>query len=160
MKTKPLLHRTIRPLDGKLDDLRIYNRALAPIEIETLAGIVPMEPKTPTHALAFSTYLGGSNWEPARDVCADAAGNVIVVGGTASANFPTTAGAYNRTFNAGVSRVPSRAAATPSPRAAAIVSLPSSANWPIAMAMAARRRGRPASAGGWVRGHPLRPPPS
>lgn len=92
-----------RPLDGKLDDLRIYNRALVPDEIETLAGIVPVEPGTPTHALAFSTYLGGSNWEHARDVCADAAGNVIVVGGTASANFPTTAGAYSRTFNVGVS---------------------------------------------------------
>lgn len=92
-----------RPLDGKLDEVRIYNRALTPHEIETLAGIVPIQPGTPSHELAFSTYLGGSNWEHARDVCADTAGNVIVVGGTASANFPTTAGAYNRAFNAGVS---------------------------------------------------------
>jgi len=92
-----------RPLDGKLDDARIYSRALALTEIETLAGVVPVQPGTQTHALAFSTYLGGSNWEHARDVCADAAGNVIVVGGTASGNFPTTAGAYNRTYNVGVS---------------------------------------------------------
>jgi len=51
--------------------------------------------------LAFSTYYGGSNWEHARDVCADAQGNTYVTGGTASPDFPTTPGAYDRTFNAG-----------------------------------------------------------
>ncbi|MBN1672561.1 MAG: SBBP repeat-containing protein [Kiritimatiellae bacterium] len=53
---------------------------------------------TERYDLSFSTYLGGSNWEHARDVCADAAGNVYVVGGTASTNFPTTPGAFQRTL--------------------------------------------------------------
>ena len=43
--------------------------------------------------LAWSTYLGGgTSWDQARDVCVDKLGNVIVVGGTASPNFPTTPG--------------------------------------------------------------------
>lgn len=95
-----------RPLDGLIDDARIYDRALSLVEVETLAGIVPVVPGEPTYGLAFSTYLGGSNWEHARDVVSDAAGNVVVVGGTGSANFPTTAGAYNRTYNAGQNPTP------------------------------------------------------
>ncbi|MHC4445859.1 MAG: SBBP repeat-containing protein [Planctomycetota bacterium] len=51
--------------------------------------------------LAFSTYIGGSNWEHARDIFADKKGNLYVVGGTASPDFPTTPGAYDRTFNSG-----------------------------------------------------------
>ncbi len=47
----------------------------------------------------FVTYLGGTNFEQARDVAVDRDGNVIVVGGSQSANFPTTAGAYDTTFD-------------------------------------------------------------
>ncbi|MCZ6542895.1 MAG: SBBP repeat-containing protein, partial [Planctomycetota bacterium] len=43
------------------------------------------------YELSFSTYLGGSMWDHARDVCVDNRGNVYVVGGTASKDFPTTA---------------------------------------------------------------------
>jgi hypothetical protein len=53
-----------------------------------------------SYDLAFSTYFGGSNWEHARDVAADKQGNVYVVGGAASADFPTTPGAFSRTFHA------------------------------------------------------------
>jgi hypothetical protein len=53
------------------------------------------------YALVFSTYAGGKSWEHARDVCTDRDGNVYMVGGTASADFPTTPGAYDRTFAAG-----------------------------------------------------------
>lgn len=53
------------------------------------------------YGLRFSTYIGGANWEHARDVYADADGNVYICGGTASRDFPTTAGAYDRTFNFG-----------------------------------------------------------
>ncbi len=53
-----------------------------------------------SYDLAFSTYFGGSNWEHARDVTADKHGNIYVVGGTASADFPTTPGVYGRTFHA------------------------------------------------------------
>jgi hypothetical protein len=54
-----------------------------------------------SYNLAFSTYIGGTAWEHARDVYADAHGNVYVCGGTASHDFPTTPGAYDRTFNFG-----------------------------------------------------------
>jgi len=54
-----------------------------------------------SYDLAFSTYFGGGDWEHARDVYVDAGGNIYVCGGTASRDFPTTAGAYDRTFNFG-----------------------------------------------------------
>lgn len=54
------------------------------------------------YTLAYSTYLGGSNWEHARDIYTDAAGFTYVVGGTGSGNF---AGASSfpppNTYNAG-----------------------------------------------------------
>ena len=53
-----------------------------------------------SYDLAFSTYFGGSDWEHARDVTADKHGNIYVVGGTASPDFPTTPGVYGRTFHA------------------------------------------------------------
>ena len=53
------------------------------------------------YELVFSTYVGGSKWEHARDVCSDKDGNVYMVGGTASRDFPTTPGALDRTFHAG-----------------------------------------------------------
>ena len=53
----------------------------------------------PAYSPAFSTYLGGSSWEQARGVVADADGYIYVVGGGASANFPTTDGAYDTTYN-------------------------------------------------------------
>jgi hypothetical protein len=52
-------------------------------------------------AVKFSTYIGGAAFEHARDVTTDAAGNIYVVGGTESDNFPTTAGAYQRVHNPG-----------------------------------------------------------
>jgi hypothetical protein len=48
---------------------------------------------------AFSTFFGGIDQDQIRDVAIDAAGNVIVVGGTRSTNFPTTPGAFDRTPN-------------------------------------------------------------
>ena len=54
-----------------------------------------------SYELAFSTYFGGGTWEHARDICTDHDGNIYVVGGTSSRDFPTTPGAYDRTFHAG-----------------------------------------------------------
>lgn len=54
-----------------------------------------------SYDLGFSTYFGGSAWEHARDVAVDGEGNVYVVGGTASHDFPTTAGAFGRTLSTG-----------------------------------------------------------
>jgi hypothetical protein len=51
--------------------------------------------------LDFATYFGGTNSDSIRDVCVDAQGNIIAVGGTSSPDFLTTAGAYCRVYNAG-----------------------------------------------------------
>jgi hypothetical protein len=47
-------------------------------------------------ALAYSTYLGGSG--RGNGIAVDAAGNAYVTGGTSSGNFPTTPGAFQRTY--------------------------------------------------------------
>ena len=52
-------------------------------------------------SLDWSTYLGGSGWEHARDIVIDDAGNIYMVGGTASADYPVTAGAFDTSYNAG-----------------------------------------------------------
>jgi hypothetical protein len=49
--------------------------------------------------VAYSTYLGGSALDSARDVAVDSQYNVYITGGTASSDFPTTPGAYDQTFN-------------------------------------------------------------
>lgn len=50
--------------------------------------------------LLFSTFLGGTNGnEQVDSILLGAAGEVVVAGSTMSTNFPTTAGAYDRTFN-------------------------------------------------------------
>jgi hypothetical protein len=51
--------------------------------------------------LLFSTYLGGSGNDYAFGLALDAAGNAYVGGQTSSANFPTTAGAYQQTAGSG-----------------------------------------------------------
>jgi hypothetical protein len=50
-------------------------------------------------ALIYSTYLGGSGADQAFAIAVDAVGSAYVVGSTASANFPTTAGAPDISFN-------------------------------------------------------------
>jgi Beta-propeller repeat len=40
-------------------------------------------------ALAFSTYLGGSDFDGGNSIAVDAAGNIYVTGGTSSVDFPT-----------------------------------------------------------------------
>ena len=54
-------------------------------------------------SLAFSTYLGGTASDQARAIAVDASGAVYVTGYTNSADFPTTPGAFDTTFNGGSS---------------------------------------------------------
>jgi hypothetical protein len=52
--------------------------------------------------LTFSTYLGGLDPEWIQDVAVDPSGALTVVGETASLDFPTTPGAFDRSFNGGI----------------------------------------------------------
>jgi hypothetical protein len=48
--------------------------------------------------LVYSTYLGGTSTESSGDIAVDAAGSAYAIGSTSSSDFPTTAGAYDRTI--------------------------------------------------------------
>jgi|GEM_PF-2306297 len=51
----------------------------------------------------YVTYLGGNGSDVASAVAVDAAGYAFVAGGTSSTDFPTTAGAFQRSYNGGAS---------------------------------------------------------
>ncbi|MBS1807092.1 MAG: SBBP repeat-containing protein [Acidobacteria bacterium] len=53
------------------------------------------------NAILYSTFLGGTSLETATGIALDANGNAVVTGTTASSDFPTTAGAYQRTLSNG-----------------------------------------------------------
>jgi hypothetical protein len=52
-------------------------------------------------SLAYSTYLGGSSYDEGRGIAVDSSGEAYVGGHTESADFPTTPGAFDRTYGAG-----------------------------------------------------------
>jgi len=49
--------------------------------------------------LIYSTFLGGSHGDGCIDVVTDDSGGIIVAGSTFSSDFPTTPGAFDRTFH-------------------------------------------------------------
>jgi hypothetical protein len=53
-------------------------------------------------SLAYSTFLGGSNSDTGNGIAVDRDGNAYVTGFTASTDFPTSAGAPDRSHNGGV----------------------------------------------------------
>jgi hypothetical protein len=52
-------------------------------------------------ALAYSTYLGGTQVDDGQRVAVDSAGNAYALGFSSSTDFPTTAGAFDTTANGG-----------------------------------------------------------
>lgn len=48
--------------------------------------------------LVFSTLLGGDGYDYVHDLIMDRDGNVLITGETQSSDFPTTAGAYDQSF--------------------------------------------------------------
>jgi hypothetical protein len=50
-------------------------------------------------ALIYSTYLGGNNADNGNAVAVDSSGHAYVTGSTASSNFPTTSGAFQRSIH-------------------------------------------------------------
>jgi hypothetical protein len=51
--------------------------------------------------LDYSTFLGGEGFDLGSDIAVDGRGRAYVTGITASANFPTTPGAFDTSFNGG-----------------------------------------------------------
>jgi hypothetical protein len=49
--------------------------------------------------LMYATCLGGSNWEGGRSISLDRYGFVYLTGWTSSTDFPTTPGAFDRSYN-------------------------------------------------------------
>lgn len=49
--------------------------------------------------LQAATYLGGSDYDGLYDLKIDSSGNIFILGGTSSTNFPTIPGAYDKSFN-------------------------------------------------------------
>ncbi len=60
---------------------------------------VPLISQSQNYSHFYSTYLGGSGFEQARDLTVDKDGNIYITGGTQSLDFPVTMGAYMTQYN-------------------------------------------------------------
>lgn len=59
----------------------------------------PPPPASDSLQVSFATYLGGAGSDVGRDLAIDAQGNVVVVGGTHSANFPVGPTGYDNSYD-------------------------------------------------------------
>ncbi|HEV2418706.1 MAG TPA: SBBP repeat-containing protein [Terriglobia bacterium] len=51
--------------------------------------------------LVFSTYVGGTGYDKGTGIALDPSGNIYVAGYTSSANFPTTSGVFQKSYQGG-----------------------------------------------------------
>ena len=58
---------------------------------------------SPTGALVYATYLGGSGDDTAYGIAVDSTNEAYITGSTTSTNFPTTTGAYRTAYRGGAS---------------------------------------------------------
>lgn len=56
-------------------------------------------PQDVARAISYSTFLGGSGSDSGYALAVDEEGNAYLTGGTASTDFPATAGAFDSTYN-------------------------------------------------------------
>jgi hypothetical protein len=52
-------------------------------------------------ALAYSTFLGGTDFDSSQGIAVDGMGRVYITGFTLSADYPTTPGAFDTSYNVG-----------------------------------------------------------
>jgi len=64
-------------------------------------------------ARVYSTFLGGGDSDTGNAIALDSSGNAYVTGGTGSADFPTTPGAFQMTYGGGICGVPPNALPCP-----------------------------------------------
>jgi beta-propeller repeat-containing protein len=62
----------------------------------------PRYPLVIDPGLDYSTFLGGSDFDQGNGIAVDTRGRAYVTGQTSSADFPTTPGAFDTTFNGGL----------------------------------------------------------
>jgi len=71
---------------------------LVNLPINTLCADAFVAKFAPTGIPVYSSYLGGSGTDSGQGIAVDGTGAAYVAGGTTSANFPATAGAYQLLF--------------------------------------------------------------
>jgi len=57
-------------------------------------------------ARLYATYLGGNGAEVPQSLVVNPQGELVILGSTSSRDFPTTSGAYDRTYNGGTTFIP------------------------------------------------------
>jgi Beta-propeller repeat len=61
----------------------------------------PCSPLVIDPGFDYSTFLGGTSFDRGGDIAVDGSGRAYVTGFTQSADYPTTPGAFDTTWNGG-----------------------------------------------------------